>query len=90
MQTIDEKVQYRCPKIQGCAFFQKNANTMPSLADKLKQRYCFRDNKRCARLWINRELGREFLPDLLLPNQYDWAQQILCDAGKCTALYDTV
>jgi hypothetical protein len=79
--------QYRCPRVDKCALFQQEIHKIPALIEKLKQRYCYRDNTRCARLWIANELGTEAVPKTLLPNQYDWAQHILCDVGKGAAVY---
>lgn len=35
----------------------------------------------CCRRWIWEFLGAEKVPELMLPHQRDWAQQILMDAG---------
>ena len=87
-EVININGLYRCPRFEACVFFQENGNQMPELMDRLRKRFCCRDNTRCARLWVVNELGVESVPDTMMPHQYEWAQQILCDAGKSAALYE--
>jgi capsular polysaccharide biosynthesis protein len=67
-----------CRFLEKCPFF--NA---PEVADRLhlinhlKTTYCHNDFENCCRYWIATTLGREHVPALMMPDQMDWARQIL-------------
>jgi hypothetical protein len=70
-----------CEIIQTCLFFNEPAvRDMPGLVKQLKTTYCLGDNTKCARHKVYKALGRQAIPKLMLPDQYDWAQQVLRDA----------
>ena len=51
----------------------------PTLSEKLKDQYCRGNPELCARKCLRDTLGKEAVPQLMLPQQYEWAQQILAD-----------
>ena len=71
-----------CECIQGCPFFNgQMAVSMPAIVESLKKRLCQGDNTNCARHMIARTIGKEHVPDDLIPNQIDRAKEILAKAG---------
>jgi hypothetical protein len=70
-----------CELNQACPFFDDSTiRDMPELVKQIKTVYCLGDNTMCARHNIFRVLGGEAIPKSLMPNQHDWAKQILLDA----------
>jgi hypothetical protein len=69
-----------CELTQTCPFFNEpTICTMSELVKQLKTTYCLGDNTKCARFGLYKALGRKVVPKLMLPNQHDWARQILRD-----------
>ena len=54
---------------------------LPGLVNRFKEHYCGKDHYLCARRWIRDFLGAEKVPELLMPQQHDWAEQLLIEAG---------
>lgn len=71
----------RCPYMETCRIIQDQQDSLPSLVKRFKNRYCFKNHHVCARRWIQDFLGVEKVPDLMMPQQYDWAEQLLFEAG---------
>jgi hypothetical protein len=90
LESENNAGRFKCPKFEKCPFFQRHENIMSKLTKRLKSEYCLRDNTDCCRLWICRELGPESVPETLMPHQWDWAEQILRDAGKTEVIYKRV
>jgi len=67
-----------CECLPRCAFFHgRIAHTVPSVAEMLKQRLCLGDSSGCARHMVFKKLGREHVPQNLMPNQVDMARHLL-------------
>jgi hypothetical protein len=70
-----------CELNQTCPFFNDAiVCDLPELIKQLKHTYCLGNNTQCARYSIFRVLGRNAVPKSLMPNQHEWAKQILLDA----------
>jgi hypothetical protein len=54
---------------------------MPAMAERMKQRYCLKDNASCARYMVFIKLGREKVPADLFPSNTDRALKILAQPG---------
>jgi len=75
----------KCPHIGSCSLIQQNTARMPNLVQRIRDYYCAWESLRCARRWLYDTLGHSFVPPLLLPNQWEWARQIVTeteDDGK--------
>jgi hypothetical protein len=57
----------------------------PTLSEKLKDQYCRGNPELCARKRVREAINKETVPQLMLPQQYEWAQQILADHGISTS-----
>ena len=71
----------RCPYWDTCDIIQGQHHKLPTLADRFEQTYCLGNYNGCSRRWIRDFLGAEKVPELMLPHQYEWAQQILTESG---------
>ena len=70
-----------CPYTETCRMIQGQQESLPSLIDRFKKNYCFKNHHACARRWIQDFLGAEEIPDLMMPQQHDWAEQLLFESG---------
>lgn len=70
-----------CPCGDTCTIVQDQSHKLPELAERFKHTYCEGNYNRCSRRWVQEFLGVEKVPELMLPHQHDWAQQILTDSG---------
>ena len=55
---------------------------MPELVERIQDTYCTKPARsECARFKIAQSVGTEKVPPLMLPEQVEWAQQIIeeCD-----------
>lgn len=75
---------YSCPKTTCCPFFAMLGPSCTALIERLKERYCFKDNSRCSRYYLDQTLGNKYVPLSLMPHQWEWANRILHDAGQVT------
>jgi len=80
MKGAKEQGGYVCPFMEQCHFLLSNYETMPELVERTVEHYCTNSQARCARLELYESLGAAAVPELMLPNQYDWARQIVEDA----------
>lgn len=74
-----------CKFFEKCPFF--NAPEVADrhhLTDYLKTTYCRSDFQNCCRYQIAAALGREHVPALMMPDQVDWARQILKESHHPT------
>ncbi len=71
-----------CECISGCPFFNgRMAQTMGTVVESMKRRYCLGDQTNCARHMVKRTLGKEHVPPDMIPNQIEIAQQMIEAAG---------
>ena len=59
----------RCAFADDCAFFTADVGYSPELNRSMKIRFCLTDNTGCARLAAIELVGRESVPDDLLPTE---------------------
>ena len=57
-----------CDLFDSCFFFNEQLVDMPQTTEYLKEKYCRRDYRTCARYMINRAYGRDRVPRYLFPN----------------------
>lgn len=70
----------RCEHMEICKLFAIDAiASNEKLQERFKGTFCNDNSSKCARRLIREKLGTEFVPVLMLPNQMDWARQILSD-----------
>ena len=78
----------KCAYLTACAFLDESQKEMPELAEKLKNSYCMKNYRACARTVVHEVLGQVAVPDQMMPHQSLWAEQILTDAGKGSYIYN--
>lgn len=76
----------QCLYLEQCDLIQKNKTSMPNLVERIQKYYCSKLTFQCARRLIYDILGVSFVPPLLLPNQWEWAKQIICEHEEEDAL----
>ena len=69
----------KCPFLDRCTLLLHHENRMPNLIDSVKKYYCTNHISQCARKWIYETIGQNYVPPLLLPNQWEWAESIASD-----------
>ncbi len=70
----------RCEHMEICKLFAIDAiASNEKLQERFKGTFCNDNSSKCARRLIREKLGKEFVPAVMLPNQIDWARQILSD-----------
>ena len=66
-----------CKYINDCTFFNDpSTQKFQTLADQLKADYCQGRFVDCARYQVASRLGREQVPDSMLPTQLQWAEMM--------------
>jgi len=65
-----------------CTFINETTLKNPSQAAKYKISYCNSNSANCARYLISRALGRQSLPDDLLPEEMNRAERIVLEKNK--------
>ncbi|MFZ9033779.1 MAG: hypothetical protein ACO21J_07495 [Anaerohalosphaeraceae bacterium] len=81
-ETNNKTEDLQCPLMDTCAFLRENRTTMPELVERIQDTYCTKPARsECARFKIAQSVGTEKVPPLMLPEQVEWAQQIIeeCD-----------
>ncbi|MHC5173134.1 MAG: hypothetical protein ACYSPJ_05155 [Planctomycetota bacterium] len=81
-ETKNTTEDLRCPFMDTCALLRENRTTMPELITRIQDTYCTKPARsECARFQIAQSLGLEKVPPLMLPEQVQWAEQIIeeCD-----------
>ena len=84
MTEIDKKEiasEQCCPYLEVCGLIQTHQDNLPGLVDRFKQDYCFHNHLACSRRWIQDFLGAEKVPELMMPQQHEWAEQLLFEAN---------
>ncbi|MBL7214118.1 MAG: hypothetical protein ISS71_00405 [Phycisphaerae bacterium] len=71
----------RCPYFKTCEFIQSQEDKLPRLTNQFKENYCLKNYYACSRRWIQDFLGAEKVPELMMPQQHDWAEQLLFESG---------
>lgn len=71
----------RCPYYEVCGIIQNHQDKLPGLINRFKQSYCFKNHHLCSRRWIKDFLGIEKVPELMMPQQHGWAEQLLFESG---------
>ena len=79
-EKVDSQTEL-CPHLKSCNMIQHDHEKFPELIERFKQNYCLQKHHRCSRRWIWDFLGFEKVPELMMPHQHDWAQQVLIDTG---------
>jgi hypothetical protein len=76
-----------CDYCTQCTILTENGKEMPKLASLFKERYCTDQFDQCARYQVARSVGLNGVPELMLPSQVEWAQQIIKEqkSGRQTA-----
>jgi hypothetical protein len=71
----------KCKFAQTCAFYQQAHHGKKPLNASLTNMYthlvCSNNHLSCARYQVKRELGSDFVPPTLLPNEYDVADELI-------------
>ena len=66
-----------CRYLDNCAFFNApSTQGIQILTDQLKKDYCRGRFDTCARFQVASQLGKEYVPQLMLPTQLQWAEKI--------------
>ena len=70
-----------CPYMEVCNILKTHQENLPGLVNRFREHYCLKNHHVCARRWIWDFLGPENVPELMMPQQHDWAEQLLIEAG---------
>jgi len=85
MNNPIETKNHECPFLDECAFIHNNRAKMPELVNRIYERYCTKTaSHECARYRVYQTLGAKDVPPLMLPDQIDWARQIIEEDGMTT------
>lgn len=76
-QSDEMSQQWQCPLLDQCELISENLDKMPELILRTKDRFCSNPELECARRRIKQTLGDKMVPPLMLPEQMDWAEQII-------------
>ena len=75
-----------CRYLEGCAFFNApSTQGIQILTDQLKKDYCQGQFDTCARFQVATQLGKEHVPELMLPTQLQLAEMILRRHGEASS-----
>lgn len=66
-----------CEKLPGCPMVKETRGNSPEFCMKIKEKYCNDNNSECARYMIVREVGGDFVPPDLQPDQIEEAKEII-------------
>ena len=82
----------KCHHLEHCNLIVDNKTRMPNLIKRIQSYYCMKLTSQCARRWIYDSLGKSFVPPLLLPNQWEWAREIICECHNAdqSQVQDTI
>ena len=87
-ESKSDSQAYQCSFWADCDFIQNNLKKMPELINKTNKLYCSNPDAECARRWLREALGPTFVPPLMLPEQREWARQII-DEYNSDSMHDT-
>jgi hypothetical protein len=66
-----------CPRLSKCPMVNDSANKHSALNEKIKEQFCNHNHTQCARYFIIKILGGEFVPHDLQPNQMKRAKKLI-------------
>ena len=67
-----------CECLKGCPYFNSAIfKEMDVMLELRQQKYCRGDNSLCARYMVFKVLGKEHVPENLLPTQVERAKEII-------------
>ncbi len=72
---------YRCTHTVTCPFFSAAVGYSPGLFEAMRDRYCLGDNSDCARFLAIEAVGRDRVPDELLPSDVDALERLMQEDG---------
>jgi hypothetical protein len=70
-----------CDKLSTCIFFNDQMETMPAVAEVLKDQYCRGSFAECARFRVAARPGAGGVPRDLFPNDAARAEKLLRSVG---------
>lgn len=81
----------KCKYLDICKLFEdKNISRMPKLIRTFQEQYCCANHEDCARFTLYSHLDPKHIPALMIPNQNDWAQQILSEVAPSVKRNDSI
>jgi hypothetical protein len=72
----------KCNLVEKCEFFNDRLKDMPAMSEVLKERFCMREHKACARYLVFLEVGRDKIPENLFPNNIEKVAKLLSEAKE--------
>ena len=77
----NDVAEEQCPNVGCCKLIVEQGLTTPALIGRIKSQYCLNsDHLHCDRFHVYQALSLEEVPLLMLPNQTEWAQQVIQEA----------
>jgi hypothetical protein len=70
-----------CEKLLKCIFFNDQMESMPAVAELLKNQYCRNAFADCARFRVASKLGASAVPKDMYPRDVDRAEALISSAG---------
>jgi len=77
----NQTLKTQCPHLEECRLLRDHRENLPGLVTRFKEHYCISHHHLCARRWIRDFLGVDQIPELMMPQQHYWAEQLLMEAG---------
>ena len=82
-ETNNKTEDLQCPFVDSCAFLLENRTKMPELVERIQDTYCTKPAcRKCGRFQVSQSVGLEKVPPLMLPEQVEWAQQIIEESDR--------
>ena len=85
-ESVSKHGEYTCPYLDQCDLIQQNTTRIPELMSRLRRNFCTNETNRCERRDLYAQHNRTAVPPLMLPDQYDWARQIIEETLQDTTL----
>lgn len=70
---------YICPFLLQCTFMETHQEKTPELAQWFYKQHCTSESTKCALRMVYETLGSDAGKVLMLPDQIDWADQIIAE-----------
>lgn len=81
-KPLCETTDCQCPFLGQCNLVRDIHTKIPELIARIQNNYCTKSaHSRCGRFQIYQTLGHDAVPPLMLPDQTDWARQIIREGG---------
>ncbi len=74
----------KCENLDACPFFNDAMLHMPTTSEWLKNEFCYSNFTQCARYRLKNELGKEYIPRDMFPDDMQAAQRIMDSIAKQT------